>query len=168
MEIARHQDALASLANHTQIASIVACDTCLQNIDRHQGNLLVRPHSERQRQRQMLVPIDWGSCFFAVAPDQEELLAVRERRTISSGLFLTEAVHGVDEFTPIVTHLGTWSGQVAQVRGLVEWLPGTWHVPTGWKTAIAEHLLRRIDVALEVFSDAEKMARLFPNWQYTH
>jgi hypothetical protein len=167
VELAQHEDALSSLAAPAQIGGIIACDTCLQNIDRHRGNLLLRPHVDRSKARQALVPIDWGACFNAVEPSATDLMPIRERRTVYSSRFLMEIVKDRTSFSRVLKKLENWSGQPTKMRFLIEHVPQEWNVPTLWRDALIEHLLRRVDITLEIFSAKDVLARMFPNWQYS-
>jgi hypothetical protein len=168
IEVAEHPGVFSRLAVPTQVAGIIGSDTLLQNMDRHASNLLIRPHMDRSRVRNMLVPIDWGDCFNALLPEPQNLADISYRSGIYANSFMIERIQSRADFRPFVERLSRWSGQPEKISAIIGGIPAEWQCPERWRRGLLDHITRRVDVVLELLSNADRLAALFPNWQYSH
>lgn len=167
-ELIERPGAMAGLADRRQPAEIIGCDFYLQNVDRHDSNVLVRPAALFGRPSHKLVPIDWGRCLGYDSPRPDYLAAIVSDtcvRDACAGTMLHQHVLGVDDFAVIRHRIGTLRTARARLEGLIHWMPAEWDVPEEWKGALLEYFTRRIDVVIARLSDAEDAEGVFPNWQ---
>jgi hypothetical protein len=167
-ELARHPHALDGLADARQPAEIIGCDTCLQNDDRHDGNVLVHPSAIFGRADHKLIPIDWGASFLGFDPRQfigTKLSREMKVRRVTQSSMLRTSVHGVDDFAGLRSRLGALSADPARLREILGRVPGSWGVSTTYLSALELHFRRRIDGVIRRLAMAGDPERVFPNWQ---
>jgi hypothetical protein len=151
-----------NLHSEHQPAGILAADTLLQNPDRHRGNVLVRTTARGKR---ILVPIDWGLCFRGFEPVQSVLRRIADERTIYVGSAdMRPNIGGPSAFEGIMRQLEQLASSTSHIRALIEEVPEEWQVPERWMTASYEHVIRRIEVALDVLLHINA-DRTMPEWQ---
>ncbi len=168
VELIRHEAALRGLANPRQPAEIIGCDAYLQNIDRHDSNVLLHPAAFFGRASHKLIPIDWGACLASVTPDRESLAAIVGERSVREqcvSSILRNRVQGVQDFETIRGRIADLRGAKARLEGLINWMPAEWNVPEEWRAALLDYFSRRIDVVIDRLEDAGDPDAVFPNWQ---